>query len=109
MKVTHTIIALVMLLGLGGIFYYLNQQPKPPDPNEIPKAKLFSLQADQVEEFSIEVPNQPLTTFRRVAAPAAPKTGANAKPEEKAAAPWEIVAPTGVVAATGQIQAFVDG
>ena len=49
MKVTHTIIALVILLGLGGVFYYLNQQPAPASSSEVAKKKLFAFQPDQVE------------------------------------------------------------
>ena len=73
MKVSHTIIAVVILLALGGVFYYLNQQPAETatsSSNEPPKKKVFAFEAGQVDEFTIEAPNQPATTVRRAAAPA---------------------------------------
>ena len=79
MKVTNTIIALVILLGLGGVFYYLNKRPAPPSSSEIPKKKLFAFQPDQVDEITIETTDNPTTTVRRGAAAAQP----GAKPEDK--------------------------
>jgi hypothetical protein len=109
MKIKHTILALVILLVLGGAFYYLNQQPERPDPNAIPKEKLFSFTADQVEEFAIEIPPQPPASFRRVASteppPAAPPAGESSEPP---APPWEIVTPEGIAADSSLIQSFVE-
>ena len=109
MKVTHTIIALVILLGLGGVFYYLNKQPvQTSSSSETPKKKVFSFQADQVEEFTLETPNQPAATLRRVTPAAAPKPGDSAKPAEPSQAQWEIVSPAGVVADSAQVQSFLE-
>jgi len=105
MKVTHTIVALVILLALGGVFYYLNQQPAPASSSEGAKKKLFVFQPDQVEEFTIETADQPPAAFRRVAAAATP----GAKPEDKSAAQWEVVSPAGVAADGSQIQSFLEG
>ena len=105
MKVTHTILALVILLGLGGVFYYLNQQPASPSPNEIAKKKVFSFQPDQVEEFTIEMADKPSATFRRVAAAAQP----GSKPDDKTAQQWQVLNPPGVAADSSQIQPFLEG
>jgi hypothetical protein len=109
MNIKHTILALVILLVLGGAFYYLNQQPERPDPNAIPKEKLFSFTADQVEEFTIEAPPQPPATFRRAASteppPAKPPAGQTSEPP---APRWEIVTPEGIAADSSLIQSFVE-
>jgi hypothetical protein len=93
MKVSHTILALVVLLGLGGVLYYLYKRPAGPDPNEVPKEKIFAFTADQVEEFAIEAPPAEPAVFRRVAAGDSPQ--------------WSIVSPEGAQADNSQIQEFL--
>ena len=110
MNVKHTILAFVILLALGGAFYFLNRQPEKPSADAIPKEDLFSFTPDQVEEFSIEAASQPPATFRRL-----PTT----QPREKAAFPegeasdkpisqWEITTPQGIAADHSQIQMFLE-
>ena len=108
MKVSHTIIALVILLALGGVFYYLDQQPAETSSSsdEPPKKKLFAFEAGQVEEFTIEAPNQPATTVRRVAAAAADPSGA--PPAGANAAEWEIVAPAEIAPDSSEIRSFLE-
>lgn len=105
MKVSHTIIALVMLLALGGAYYYLAQQPAETassSTNEPPKKKVFAFEAGQVDEFTIEATNQPATTVRRVAA------AAGAQPAGENAVQWEIVAPAEIAADSAEIRSFVE-
>ena len=37
MKIKNTILALVVVVALGGVFYYLNRLPEKPGKNDIPK------------------------------------------------------------------------
>lgn len=92
----NTIIALIVLAGLGGVLYYLNKHPKTETPTDTAtaKKKLFSFQADQIRGFSIEAPNQPAVTIRRAA---------------HGQQQWEVAAPAGVPGDNSQIQSFVDG
>ncbi len=107
MKTTNTIIAFALLLVLGGVFYYLQQQPRQPAPGETPKQKLFSWEPEQVEEFSIEIPDQPAATFR-LAAGAPPAAKADGNTASATNAPrWEVVSPSDVGADAGAIQAFL--
>lgn len=108
MKVTHTIIAFVVLLALGGAFYYLNQQPEKPAADAIPKEKLFSFAPDQVEEFTLEQPPQPAATIRRVAGSAPDLTRAPSGAAKENASRWEIVTPAGIAADNSLIQSFLD-
>jgi len=96
MKFQNTVIALVLLAGLGGVFYYLNKHPQADTSADAStaKKKLFAFQPDQVKGFSIEMPNQPSISVRRAA---------QGPPQ------WEIVSPAGVAADSSLIQTFVDG
>ena len=94
MKFLNTVIALVLLAGLGGVLYYLNKHPKTETSADSAKKKLLAFQADQVKGFSIEVPNQPAMTIRRAA---------------QGQQQWEVVSPAGVPGDSSQIQSFVDG
>jgi len=94
MKPLNTIIALVILAGLGGVLYYLNKHPKSEtSADSIPKQKIFAFQANQVQQFTVESPDQPAVTVKR----------------GKAAGQWEIASPAGIPADSTEIQAFVDG
>lgn len=112
MKLKHTIGAFIILLALGGVFYYLNRLPVKPGKDDIPKENLFSFTPDQVEEITITEASKPAATLRRVAA--APKTDSKEAPKsgEKAkdASPpqWEITAPEGIAADSLQIQSFLE-
>src|SRR5258708_6757676 len=100
MKLSNTLIALVLLAGLGGVFYYLQKHPAAStsaDANA--KKKLFSFHADQVKEFTLEAPGQPPATFRRAAAVKGSE-GENR---------WEIASPPGITADSSQIQSFLNG
>ncbi|MBI2818535.1 MAG: DUF4340 domain-containing protein [Acidobacteria bacterium] len=114
MKVKHTLIAFVVLLALGGVFYYLNSLPQKPDENAIPKENLFSFTPDQVEEFTLEEASKPPATFRRTAAspaPAVADSNSASEPSEKnkdAAPQWEITAPEGIDADSNLIQDFLE-
>ncbi|MBI4463708.1 MAG: hypothetical protein HY647_03290, partial [Acidobacteria bacterium] len=68
MKIWHTAVALLVLLVLGGVLYYLNRQPEKPSTEGFPKQDLFTFQSGPVEEFTIEIPGKPATTFRQVVA-----------------------------------------
>lgn len=107
MKITNTIIAFALLLVLGGTFYYLQQQPQPPAPGETPKQKLFSFQPDQVEEFSIEMPKEPVATLRRVVAGSEAKDTEGGKANTATTPQWEVVSPPEVGADSSQIQSFL--
>lgn len=104
MKAWHTAIALLILLGLGGILYYLNQRPAPLPAGTIPKEKLFSFPVEQVAEFLLETPGQPPATFRRMA-------GSQASPgsdgREQGQPQWEIVSPSQIPADSNGIQGFL--
>ena len=114
MKVKHTLIAFVILLALGGVFYYLDSLPEKPDADAIPKEDLFSFTPDQVEEFTIEEATKPAATFRRIAAATAPAAVDSSATTElsaennNAAPQWEITAPEGITADSTQIQSFLD-
>jgi len=103
MKVSHTIIAVVILAALGGVFYYLEQQPAAPSAVEAAKQKVFSFAADQVEEFTIEALNQPAVTVRRAAAAGEPAAAPPA-----GGAPWAIVAPAEIASDTSEIESFIN-
>jgi hypothetical protein len=107
MKVSHTLIALVILAALGGVFYYLNQQPAETSStsSEPPKKKVVAFDAGQVEEFTIEVPDQPTATVRRAAAAAG---ASGAPPSGDGAAQWEIVAPAEIAADSAEVRSFVE-
>jgi Domain of unknown function (DUF4340) len=113
MKVKHTLIAFVILLCLGGVFYYLTKLPKKPGEHDIPKENLFSFKPDQVEEFTLQEKSKPPATFHKIAAPVEPAkkaSGSASKPpsEKKEAAPhWEITSPEGIAADSNQIQTFL--
>src|SRR4051812_32603554 len=94
MKLSNTLIALVLLAALGGVLFYLNKHPKADTPSDssIPKKKLFAFQPDQIKSFSIDAPGQPLTTVNKVG---------NQK--------WQIVSPASVPVDNSQVQSFVDG
>ena len=106
MKIWHTVIALLVLLMLGGVLYYLNQQAEKPSPEGFPKKDLFTFQPDQVEEFTIEIQGSPTATFRRVAA-RPPSSGADGQPTNQPQ--WEISYPPGVAADSKEVQSFLDG
>ena len=93
MKVKHTLLAFVLLLGLGGIFYYLNSRPENASPDDIPKEKIFSFQPDQVQQFALEISNEPSTSVQRVTPAPDPS--------------WKIVQPQGIAADNGSIQSFL--
>ena len=59
MKVLHTVIALVLLLALGGVFYYLRQQPAAEPEGTIPKKKLFAFAPDDESERGVKQHHQP--------------------------------------------------
>jgi hypothetical protein len=94
MKVKHTLLALVLLLGLGGIFYYLNSRPENASPDEIPKEKIFPFQPDQVEQFALEIGNESAAAVERVTPAPNPS--------------WKIVQPEGVAADHDSIQSFLN-
>ena len=114
MKVTHTLIAFVIVLALGGAFYYLDRLPEKPDEKAIPKEALFPFTADQVAEFTLQAVSQPAATFRRIAdtPPAAhADSSATAEPgaENNPATPqWELIAPEGIAGDSSQIQFFLE-
>jgi len=116
MKIKNTILALVVVAALGGVFYYLNRLPEKPGKNDIPKENLFSFTPDQVEEFTLEEAAKPVAVIRRLAAtpapaPSKPDAITASKPGEvnKDAAPqWEITAPEGVASDSTQIQSFIE-
>ena len=106
MKVSHTIIAVVILAVLGGVFYYLEQQPEPLSPEEAAKQKVFTFDAGQVEEFTIESPDEPAFTVRR----ASTARAAGAEQAEAAAPPatgWQVVAPAEIAADNSEVDTFV--
>ncbi|MEE8176790.1 MAG: DUF4340 domain-containing protein, partial [Acidobacteriota bacterium] len=110
MKILHTFVALGILLLLGGVLYYLDKNPPENASEAIPKEKLFSFQADQVEEFSIEMPNEPILTSRRLPDGEALQTEAEVE-ESPATADqpqWEFLSPEGVAADSMLIQYFVE-
>ncbi len=110
MKILHTFVALGILLLLGGVLYYLDKNPPENASEAIPKEKLFSFQADQVEEFSIEMPNEPILTSRRLPDGEASQTEAEVE-ESPATADqpqWEFLSPEGVAADSMLIQYFVE-
>ena len=106
MKIWHTVIALLALLVLGGVLYYLNQQPEKPSSEGFPKQDLFTFQPNQVEEFTIEIEGKPTTTIRRVAA-GQPSSAADGQPSNQPQ--WEIVSPVGIAADSKEVQSFLDG
>ena len=112
MKISRTIIALGILLTLGVVLYYLDKNPPENVSEAIPREQLFSFQAEQVEEFSIEMPNEPKLTARRlpdVNLTEAEAGGANAAEAAAMEEPqWEFVAPAGVSADSMLIQSFVE-
>lgn len=108
MKVLHTVIAFLVLLVLGGVLYYLNQQPKKESEGAIPKKELFGFQAGDVQEFTIEMPEEPTATFRRLAEAAAKEPEAEGGSETSNNARWEIVSPEGIAADSMLIQSFLD-
>ena len=114
MNVKHTLIAFVILLALGGVFYYLNSLPVKPDENAIPKEDLFSFTPDQVEQFTLQERSAPPATFRLITAAPAPANAVSSSASEpgaenKDAAPqWELIAPEGIAADSAQIQSFLD-
>ena len=103
MKVSHTILAVVILAVLGGVFYYLEQQPEPPSEEEAAKQAVFSFEAAQVEEFTIEVQGEQPVTVRRL--------GTTEQGAEAAALPgssgWEIIAPAEIAPDHSEINSFV--
>ncbi len=110
MKILHTFVALGILLLLGGVLYYLDKNPPENASEAIPEEKLFSFQADQVEEFSIEMPNEPILTSRRLPDGEASQTEAEVE-ESPATADqpqWEFLSPEGVAADSMLIQYFVE-
>jgi Domain of unknown function (DUF4340) len=119
MKVSHTIIAVLILAVLGGAFYYLQKQPTPPAPEEAAKKKLFAFDAGQVEEFTVESPGETAFTVRRAAAAGGPKESAGesagksgSESDGKAAAQanaseWKIVAPAEIAPDKSEIDSFV--
>jgi len=104
MKVSHTIIAVLILAVLGGVFYYLEQQPEPPSAEEAAKQKIFTFDAAQVEEFTIESLDQPAFTVRRAAAAGQSTGEAAAQP---AATGWQITAPAEIAPDTSEIESFL--
>ncbi|HWP84426.1 MAG TPA: hypothetical protein VNN17_04515, partial [Terriglobia bacterium] len=104
MNVKHTLVAFLILLALGGAFYYLNRLPEKPDEKAIPKEDLFSFKAEDVEEFTLEEAGKPPATFRRRSA-AAPGSGAAGSGQSQQ---WEITAPPGIAADSAQIQSFIE-
>jgi uncharacterized protein DUF4340 len=116
MKFKHTILALVIVAVLGGILYFLNQQPEKPSRDEVPKVNLFSFTPDQVQEFTIDASGQAKAALRRAAAePVKPEAVAAAKPTSKdgevqkdSASKWEITAPEGVWSDSAAIQSFLE-
>ena len=114
MKISHTFIAFGILLVLGGVLYYLDKNPPENASDAIPREELFSFQVEQVDEFSIEMPNEPTMTARRLPEADSPEAAGE---EEKEAATvtmkmdepqWEFVAPAGVAADSMLIQSFVE-
>ena len=114
MKVSHTIIAVLILAVLGGVFYYLDKQPAPPSAEEAAKQKVFPFDAAQVEEFTIESPGVPAFTVRRASTGAAtgqPNAATGESGDKAAAQPaatgWQITAPAEIAADTSEIESFV--
>ncbi len=107
MKILHTFIALGILLVLGGVLYYLDKNPPENASDAIPKEKLFSFQAEQVEEISIEMPNEPTLTSRRLPDGERPEAGSEGAPTVDDLQ-WEFVDPEGVAADSMLIQSFVE-
>ena len=113
MKILHTFIALGVLLALGGVLYYLDKNPPESASDAIPKEKLFSFQADDVQEFSIAMPNEPTLTSRRlqdekVSEPTAEGTQEAETPVTADDPQWEFVAPEGVATDSMLVQSFVE-
>ncbi len=104
MKVSHTIIAVVILALLGGVFYYLEQQPEQPSEDELARQDVFSFDAEQVEEFTMEVQGEEPVTVRR--AGAAEPAGEEAT-SQAAAGGWEIVAPAEIAPDNDEIGSFL--
>lgn len=104
MKVSHTIIAVLILAVLGGVFYYLEQQPEPLSEEEAAKQKVFTFDAGQVEEFTIESLNEAAFTVRR--ADAAAEQAGGAAPQT-GVAQWQITAPAEIAPDTSEIESFV--
>jgi hypothetical protein len=117
MKVSNTIIAVVILAVLGGVFYYLEQQPAEPSADEAAKQKIFTFDAAQVEEFTIEAQGEQPVTIRRVSAEAAPassggQSDASATPAATtppASGQWQIVAPAEIAPDTSEVESLVTG
>ena len=102
MKTLNTFIALVLVVALGGILFYLNRHPAKAPTDANAKQKLFSFQADQLKEFTIETPDQPAVTIRRAAKTTNPPAGS------PGTAQWEVVSPAGVAGDNSEIQSFVE-
>ena len=108
MKIQHTLIALVILALLGGALFYLQKNPVENPSDAIPKEDLFSFQADELEEFRIEMPGQPAVVTRRVSAAPPPAEGEAASDGSNGEAKWEFESPEGVAADSMLVQSFVD-
>jgi len=110
MKVSHTIIAVLILAVLGGVFYYLEQQPEPPSPEDAAKQKVFAFDAAQVEEFTVESPDEPAFTVRRASAAATagqPGESTGEAAAQPAATGWQITAPAEIAADNSEVESFV--
>jgi hypothetical protein len=94
MKLTNTIIALVLLAALGGVLYYLNKHPKTDEGDNRPK--LFAFKSEDVKQFTIEEKDKPPATVRHNehATPAQPN--------------WEAVTPSGIPVDESQVKSFLD-
>lgn len=93
MKLKNTLVALILLAALGGVYFYLNKHPvsKPSD-STAEKTKAFSFQPSQVMSFTITAKDQPPLTIHRAASGSA----------------WEIASPAGIPADNTQVQSFID-
>lgn len=104
MKVSHTIIAVVILALLGGVFYYLEQQPEPLSEEELARQGVFSFDAEQVQEFTMEAQGEQPVTVRRAGAVEA---AGEETPAPAAAGGWEIVAPAEIAPDNDEIGTFL--
>ncbi len=116
MNARHTIGALVILAVLGGLLYFVYQQPVPVDPRAIPREPLFSFDPEDIVEFRLEMAAERPASFRRIEEPPAEAEGAEAEAAEAEPAAasfdepesqWEVLEPSGIDADSYLVEGFL--
>ena len=59
MRIRNIVILLVILLALGGVYFYISR-PEPPPPSE-PTLYVWMIEMDDIEHITMELPSENLT------------------------------------------------